>query len=563
MPRRSALVALAGLFAAAFVLVNFLTSKEMGASTRPAVHAGAADRDLTASVGSSARPTDEAALRALLERAAAEGMPGCLETPYGSAIIDPRTPPERLPEILEWLARFYGQEIDPSKSSFYKVGRWTGTATDSSGGFEGDPLTLTWGIVADGTLIDLDQQGGHVPSVLNAVFDVNFPSHDIWVNQIRDCFNRWSERAGMTYIEVADDGATSPESLGVLGVRGDIRIGGRNIDGQFGVLAYNFYPNNGDMVIDVADVNSFKNATNTYRYLRNTVMHEQGHGLGLGHVVPVNGTKLMEPFISTAYLGQQDDDIRGGQKLYGDSREQNDDSLSATVLGAIVDSMRIEQLSLDKGGDIDWYRFTAAGGADVTITVDPVGSTYQVAPDGSTPVTVKTDSILNLQFALYEISGSQLALVDAAGLGGTEVLSNFPIPQTGDYLIRVFKSGTGGLNALQRYELLVETSASLVAVPGAGGAAPQPLDLSIVPNPILTATRARFRLAAGSLYAFEIFDLSGRRVRTISGRAPSGSLAEVAWDVADERGARVASGVYFLRVRSGALSETQRAVILR
>lgn len=498
-----------------------------------------------------------AVLEELLARACAAGAPGCIETPLVSAVLHPDTPPERIPELLERLRQFYEYPQDPSKSSYNKTVRWLATATDASTGLEGDPITLTWSIVPDGTTID----GG--VSVLQSVFDAWFPDHATWVDRIRDSFIRWDVRTGVTHIEEVDDGAIHPDSSGRLGVRGDSRIGGRSYDGPFGVLAYNFYPDNGDMVIDTDDAGSFANAANGYRFLRNTIMHEHGHGLGLGHVIPVNQTKLMEPFISTAYLGQQDDDIRGGQKHYGDTREQNDDSLSATVLPPIPDSTRVTQLSLDKGGDIDWYRFTTNGGEDVSIEIDPIGSTYDVGPDPGTPTTVKTDSVLNLQFALYDAAGNQLALRDTAGLGGTEILTDFPAPVAADYLIRVFKSGVGGLNVMQRYEMSIDLDPSPLVGVVAGAAGEPPLGLSISPNPVLASTRARFRLAAGSPFALDVFDLSGRLVRTISGRAPAGGLAEVAWDGSDGRGGRLASGVYMLRVRSGPLSETARAVLLR
>ena len=502
-------------------------------------------------------PRAAAVLEELLARAHAAGVPGCIETPLVSAVLDPNTPPERIPELLEWLRRFYQFPQDPSKSSFNRVNRWLQTATDSSTGFEGDPITLTWSIVADGTVID----GG--VSNLQSVFDANFPDHATWVDRIRDCFVRWDDRTGVSYIETVDDGAIHPDSAGVLGVRGDVRIGGRNIDGPSNILAYNFFPDTGDMVLDTGDVGSFRSSSNNYRFLRNTVMHEHGHGLGLGHVIPTNGTKLMEAFLNTGFLGQQDDDIRGGQKNYGDTREQNDDSLSATYLGTIADSLRTTFLCLDKGGDVDWYRFTSNGGEAVTVLVDPIGSTYSVGPDGGTATTVKTDSILNLQFALYDAAGNQLAQRDTAGLGGTEILTAFPIPIAADYLIRVFKSGSGGLNALQRYELLIDLDPSLVGVLAAGASGIGSLGLSISPNPVLETTRARFRLGAGSPFALEVFDPSGRLVRSIEGRAPAGGAAEVAWDGTDGRGARLASGVYMLRVRSGALTETQRAVLLR
>src|SRR5262245_924583 len=234
MPKRPRFNAPALSLAGALFLVISLAPHEFG-TYRPAAAdpgAGAQTQEFRgpglADLMASAAPTDGAPapvdraaalaeLRDLLQEAARHGSLACVETPYASALIHPDTPPERLPEILDWLQHFYGSQIDPSKSSFYKVGRWSVTASDTNTGNEGDPVTLSWSIVPDGTLID-NGSGGHIASNLQAVFDVNFPSHDTWVNQLRDCFARWAARTGIRYIEASDDGATAPESLGVLGV---------------------------------------------------------------------------------------------------------------------------------------------------------------------------------------------------------------------------------------------------------------------------------------------------------------------------------------------------------
>ncbi len=43
------------------------------------------------------------------------------------------------------------------------------------------------------------------------------------------------------------------------------------------------------------------------------ITHEIGHGIGLGHVQPVDGSKLMEPFVNLGfYYGVQLDDQLGG-----------------------------------------------------------------------------------------------------------------------------------------------------------------------------------------------------------------------------------------------------------
>ena len=84
-----------------------------------------------------------------------------------------------------------------------------------------------------------------------------------WFNIFQRAYDRWSEVSGLTFVyEANDDGAPmGGTNRGVTGVRGDVRIGGRNIDGNFGVLAFNYFPNNsgnggfdGDMIIDTNDV---------------------------------------------------------------------------------------------------------------------------------------------------------------------------------------------------------------------------------------------------------------------------------------------------------------------
>ena len=77
-------------------------------------------------------------------------------------------------------------------------------------------------------------------------------------------------------------------------MRGDIRISGHYIDGNSNTLAYNYYPDTGDMVIDTGD-NYFNSTFSDSIRLFNVLQHEHGHGLALPHVCPMNETKLMEP----------------------------------------------------------------------------------------------------------------------------------------------------------------------------------------------------------------------------------------------------------------------------
>jgi PKD repeat protein len=70
------------------------------------------------------------------------------------------------------------------------------------------------------------------------------------------------------------------------------------------------------------------------------------------------------------------------------------------------------------------------------------------------------------------------------------------------------------------------------------------------PNPFNPSTTIRFELAHGTDATLEIFDVRGRRVRTlVNGRQPAGEIS-VVWDGRDDRGLSVATGVYFVRLRT-------------
>ena len=82
------------------------------------------------------------------------------------------------------------------------------------------------------------------------------------------------------------------------------------------------------------------------------------------------------------------------------------------------------------------------------------------------------------------------------------------------------------------------------------------------PNPMSSSSTIAFHLAAPADVQLSIFDVSGRRVRTLAeGARPSGDQS-VTWDGTDMAGQRVASGVYFYRLWiDGAAVGDERIVI--
>lgn len=84
-----------------------------------------------------------------------------------------------------------------------------------------------------------------------------------------------------------------------------------------------------------------------------------------------------------------------------------------------------------------------------------------------------------------------------------------------------------------------------------------------VPNPFNPRTTVRFDLARAAAVQLEVYDLQGRRVRTLaSGRFEAGEHA-VAWDGNDDGGAGVASGVYLIQLRGDDFAETRQVTLVK
>jgi hypothetical protein len=85
------------------------------------------------------------------------------------------------------------------------------------------------------------------------------------------------------------------------------------------------------------------------------------------------------------------------------------------------------------------------------------------------------------------------------------------------------------------------------------------------PNPFRPSTIIGFDVAGRKEQAvrLEVYDVSGRIVRVlVDEQLPPGSY-ETRWDARDERGERVAAGIYFYRLATPSAEETRKMVVLR
>jgi hypothetical protein len=84
-----------------------------------------------------------------------------------------------------------------------------------------------------------------------------------------------------------------------------------------------------------------------------------------------------------------------------------------------------------------------------------------------------------------------------------------------------------------------------------------------VPNPLRVGTRIAFDLPVDAEVSLEVFDVTGRRVRTLAREALPAGAHEIAWDGRDDSGHSVAVGVYLYRLRAGQFEAARRVVVIR
>jgi hypothetical protein len=87
---------------------------------------------------------------------------------------------------------------------------------------------------------------------------------------------------------------------------------------------------------------------------------------------------------------------------------------------------------------------------------------------------------------------------------------------------------------------------------------PAPIALTAAPNPFSGSTVVSFSAPAGTRTTIDVFDVAGGRVATLFDAPATGVVQSLSWDA---RG--LASGVYFLRARGGALSSTRKLLLLK
>ncbi|MCA9262080.1 MAG: matrixin family metalloprotease, partial [Planctomycetales bacterium] len=315
-------------------------------------------------------------------------------------------------------------------------------------------------------------------SYLDGIFGVATTSTNYaarpWFGLLEESFDRWSELGGVEFIyEPTDNGSQLQSSRGVLNTRGDVRLGGAYIDGANATLAYTWLPESGDIVFDTGETSFYANQSNNYRALRNTLMHEIGHAIGLLHVESSSESLLMEPYSDATIDGPQLDDVRGLHGLYGDYYEKSNGGLGngtaslATYLGSLtsgtslsvgtdaasgqsISPAAVDFVSIANSADVDFFSFEVDSAGTLSLTLTPLGGVFQQGVEGGAQTTFDASARNDLALEIYGSDGvTRLAAVDQTQEGGSEVLADLILPAGGTYYAKV----SGALDNVQLFEL--------------------------------------------------------------------------------------------------------------
>ena len=166
-----------------------------------------------------------------------------------------------------------------------------------------------------------------------------------------------------------------------------------------------------------------------------------------------------------------------------------------------------------------------------------------------------------LNFELYRSSdendpGERITPSDIAGAGqdgGTYSFTDTDLHATGTYFYRL-----QGITSLEKVFLgnpvLVQIDRNLLN---------SSLNASNHPNPFNAATRIQLTLQESGPTSLIVYDLLGRKVRTLIGDERSAGSWSVIWNGRDDAGRTVASGTYFYQLKNDGQTFTQQMAYVK
>ena len=193
----------------------------------------------------------------------------------------------------------------------------------------------------------------------------------------------------------------------------------------------------------------------------------------------------------------------------------------------------------------DW---AATGGAELTFALDPAAG-----------------EVAALQISRRDAAGTHLLWTGPALSDGAEPTAGLVVGRDGyRYLDPAATAGS-----TYQVTVILRDGSRVDLGPQAGPAGgvpdlPGSLELGTVwPNPANPLVTVSFRAPAGRPVSAGIHDIRGRLVRRLAPVTANGAWQEMVWDGNTDDGLRAASGVYLLRLGTGAEVRTTRLTLAR
>jgi hypothetical protein len=345
-----------------------------------------------------------------------------------------------------------------------------------------------------------------------------------------------------------------------------------------------------DMGIDVADIDldgdwdlyisDLYNTTLDALPLGNVLYLNNGDGTFADNSAPAAGVASDNSWGVSFFDADQDGwedllvvtmtPITNGPYFYRNEGGGVFSDLSAVDGMACGDARGSATADFDRDGDLDVAIVNSLGGPLQLFRNDtsPAGSWLEIKLRGvassrdaiGAVVEAEADGVLRLrQIKGGSSAHSQDDLVVHFGLGAATTV---------DVLRVRWPSGiVDSLTAVPANQFLTvvegATSVAVGASTPVSGSSPAAYALyGGLPNPFRHATQITFDLPVAAGVRLAIFDVAGRRVRTLVDRELGPGRHRPEWDGRDDLGRRAARGVYFVRLETGSFAAVRAAVRL-
>ena len=84
------------------------------------------------------------------------------------------------------------------------------------------------------------------------------------------------------------------------------------------------------------------------------------------------------------------------------------------------------------------------------------------------------------------------------------------------------------------------------------------------PNPFNPVTKLRYAIPKNGLVTIIIYDMLGRRVKTLVNQTQQDAgYKSVIWDATNDYGNPVSAGIYLYQIRAGEYMQTKKMVLLK